>query len=327
VTTREDRLRAAIQGQIADRPPVALWRHFPVDDQSAETLADATISFHREFDFDFVKVTPASSFCLRDWGVQDAWRGSTEGTREYVQRAVHEPWEWRELEPLDPTRGSLGETLRAIELIASGVGPDVPMLLTVFSPLAQAKNLAGEAIMLEHARKNLEDLTHGLDTIARSTLAFVEAASRRGISGIFYAIQHASQRFFDFETYRRIAERYDLAILEAAGGLWLNVLHLHGEDILFELAESYPVQVVNWHDREVLPTLKGGKLRTRAAVCGGLRRQETLVLGSPDQVRLEAQEALRSLEGRGVILGAGCVVPIHAPRANLLAARRAVDFA
>ncbi len=78
------RIEACLSGAPMDRPPVALWRHFPVDDQSPATLAAATANFQRTYDFDLVKVTPSSSFCLRDWGIKDEWRGAPEGTREYV---------------------------------------------------------------------------------------------------------------------------------------------------------------------------------------------------------------------------------------------------
>jgi uroporphyrinogen decarboxylase len=41
MTTHKERLQACINGQTTDRPPIALWRHFPVDDQTPETLAAA----------------------------------------------------------------------------------------------------------------------------------------------------------------------------------------------------------------------------------------------------------------------------------------------
>jgi uroporphyrinogen decarboxylase len=52
-----------------------------------------------------------------------------------------------------------------------------------------------------------------------------------------------------------------------------------------------------------------------------------MVLGDPLAVAREAQEAMRATRRRGLILGTGCVVPIIAPRANLVAVRRAVDCA
>ena len=96
---------------------------------------------------------------------------------------------------------------------------------------------------------------------------------------------------------------------------------------MFELAAQLPCQVVNWHDRDAGPSLAEAKKGLQAAVCGGLQRERTLVLGDPATVRSEAEDALRSVDGRGIILGAGCVVPVLAPRGNLMAARAAVDFA
>ena len=57
MTTHKDRILAAIKGELIDRPPVALWRHFPVDDQSPEALAKSTLHFQKTYDFDLVKVT------------------------------------------------------------------------------------------------------------------------------------------------------------------------------------------------------------------------------------------------------------------------------
>ena len=83
MTTHRERVEACLRGEIVDRPPVALWRHFPVDDQSAEALAQAHLAFQSVYNFDLVKVTPASSFSVVDWGVTDEWEGNTEGTRTY----------------------------------------------------------------------------------------------------------------------------------------------------------------------------------------------------------------------------------------------------
>ncbi|HEX2980462.1 MAG TPA: hypothetical protein VHO48_09385, partial [Anaerolineaceae bacterium] len=106
-----ERMEAALAGQILDRPPVALWRHFPVDDQRPDTLAAAVTAFQHWYDFDFIKVTPSSSYCLYDWGAQDTWNGNPEGTREYGAPVIHQPEDWARLPRLAPTRGHLGGML------------------------------------------------------------------------------------------------------------------------------------------------------------------------------------------------------------------------
>ena len=92
-----------------------------------------------------------------------------------------------------------------------------------------------------------------------------------------------------------------------------------------DVVSRYPAHVINWHDLETPPDLKEGQRHFAGAVCGGLRQWETMVRGTPEQVRAEAQAALQLTSGRRFILGTGCVTPTTAPRANLRAARESVE--
>jgi uroporphyrinogen decarboxylase len=326
MTSKKERLLAAIQGEVADRPPVALWRHFPVDDQDPRCLAEAVYAFQNTYDFDFVKVTPASSFCVRDRGSKDEWRGAPEGTRDYTYHPIQDVSDWKSIDLQDPEQGSLGEQLKNLAYLQEMFGDEIPYIQTIFNPLSQAKNLVGPGNLFIHLHQDPSTILEAFEKITQTTIAFIESARKRGIAGIFYAIQFATYQYFDDETYARFGDAFDRRIIEAAGGLWLNVLHIHGEDIIFDIAEKLPVQVVNWHDRETSPSLPEGKSRIKGAVCGGLRRWETMVLGNPASVKHEATDALQSMEGgRGMILGTGCVVPTIAPHGNLLAARQAVE--
>lgn len=319
-----ERLRACLMDQQPDRTPVALWRHFPVDDQSPSSLAAAHIAFQRQFDFDLVKVTPASSFCLRDWGVEDEWAGDPEGTRRYTRRVITHPQDWERLPPLDPTAPHLAGQLACLRQLRAGLGPEVPILQTIFNPLAQAKNLAGEDVLLVHLRKFPEAVLKGLETITLTTQRFVEAAIACGIDGIFYAVQHARADRLSAEEFNRFSRTLDWRILQGAQGLWCNMLHLHGEHIYFGLLAGYAVQIINWHDREAPPALGEAQKVFGGVVCGGLSRA-ALVLGSPLEVQREAAEAIEQTGGRRFILSTGCVVPLVAPYGNLRAARESVN--
>lgn len=321
---KHQRLHAAIHGEPVDRPPVALWRHFPVDDQHPADLAAATLEWQAQYDWDFVKVTPASSFCLRDWGFADEWRGNPEGTREHSGYLIRRPDDWLSLRPLDPEAGALGAQLQALRLIREGLRGETPFIQTIFSPLTQARKLVGPELLPVHVRQHAEPLRQALEVITETTVRFIEAARRTGIDGIFYALQFASTRVFSRAEYEAFGEPYDRRILQAAQGLWLNVTHLHGDDVLFDLAAQYPAPVLNWHDRETPPTLAEGQQRFAGAVCGGLRQWETMAYGTPEQVRAEVRAARAQTGDRRFILGTGCVTPIIAPRANLRAARESV---
>lgn len=320
MTTHKERIQASLQGEIIDRPPVALWRHFPVDDQSPQTLAQATLHFQRTYDFDLVKVTPASSFCLKDWGAADEWTGHTEGTRQYTTRVIHGPRDWERLPVLDPTSRHLAAQLECLRLIRAELDPETPLLQTVFSPLAQAKNLAGSETLLAHLRLYPEAVLKGLAVIAETTRRFVEACLAAGIDGVFYAVQHAQASLLSLEEYRTFGLPHDIKALEPARGLWCNLLHLHGSDVYFSLLPSFDFPIVNWHDRETPPSLAEAQKQFNGVVCGGMR-QDTLVYGNQAEVQKEAADALQQTGGKRFILGTGCVVPVIAPHGNLMAAR------
>lgn len=323
--TKRERLEATFAGETVDRPAVALWRHWPVDDQDGQALARATLDFQQRYDFDFIKVTPSSNYCVAGYGAETRWEGNQEGTRSWGRRVIQSPDDWTKLKPLDPQQGLLGEVLKANRAIGQALGQEVPFIQTIFNPLSQAKNLAGERL-LSDMRQYPEAVKAGLATLTESTLRFIEALKPSGAAGIFLAIQHASYDFLTEAEYREFCRPLDLQILAATEGMWFNLVHLHGLNVMFDLVAGYPVQVINWHDVETPPSLNEALKRTDKALCGGLRQWETMVRGTPQAVQAEAKAALQATGGRRFILGTGCVTPITTPTGNILAARHAVEL-
>ena len=73
--------------------------------------------------------------------------------------------------------------------------------------------------------------------------------------------------------WRELGMDYDLAALEGAQGGWFNAVHMHGDDILFDLLATYPVPVLNWHIGEAGPSIAAYRAAGgRKPVLGGLRR-------------------------------------------------------
>lgn len=322
--SKRERLEATVAGERVDRLAVALWRHWPGDDQRAEDLARSTLDFQRTFDFDFIKVTPSSNYCLAGWGAESRWLGNQEGTREWGPRVIQSPEDWTRLEVLDPHTGLLDEVRRALIIIGQEVGEDVPFIQTIFNPLAQAKNLAGERL-LSDLRQHPDEVKAGLETITESILRFIEAIRETGVAGIFLALQHATYNLLTEEEYLEFGRLYDLRILEAVEDLWFNLLHLHGTDVMFDLVVDYPVQAINWHDQETPPSLREALDHFPGALVGGLRQWETMLRGTPDWVRSEVRAAIEETEGRRLVIGTGCVTPITSPLGNIRAAREAVE--
>jgi len=320
------RMKSCLRGERPDRTPVAMWRHFPVDDQQADTMAAAHLHFQQTFDWDFLKVTPASGYFVYDWGVEDAWNGHPHGTRDYTKRVVHKPEDWVMLEAPSIHRGHLAEQLTALNKIVEAIGEHTPVIFTIFNPLSIAKKLCGDDLLVEHLNKFPDELCQGLQTITEVSKEYVDAVINQiGADGIFFAVQHAQVSMLSEDEYNQFGRPYDLPVLQAAADGWLNVLHLHGEAIYFRLFVDYPVQVINWHDLETKPDLKTGLELFPGVVCGGIRQETTLNLGTPEQVRAEAEQAIAATGGQRFILGTGCVAPATTPYGNLLAARRIVE--
>src|SRR5512137_1866190 len=104
--THRERVAATVRGAPVDRPPIALWRHFPGADATADGLASAVIAFQQAFDFDLVKVTPASGYPAEAWGAELVPEPNLEGTRRYLRRVVTAPDDWRSLPVLAADHGA-----------------------------------------------------------------------------------------------------------------------------------------------------------------------------------------------------------------------------
>ncbi|MCE1254467.1 MAG: uroporphyrinogen decarboxylase [Anaerolineae bacterium] len=318
--THRQLIEKCLNNEVLPRTPVALWQHFPVDDQSADNLLAATVNFQQRFDFDLIKVSPSSSFCLKGWGSEDKWTGNPEGSREYVKFPIMNPEDWKKITPLSPKSGQMAGQLSVLDGLVKTFAKDTPIIQTIFSPLSQAKNLIGRDRLIAQLRLHPEAVHSALKVITQTTINFIEEAAKTGIDGIFYAIQQAQYGLLTEDEFKSFAMPYDLLVLETVQNLWFNMLHLHGDNVMFDIVSSYPVQVINWHDRQTQPSLAEAQKKYKGTVCGGLKQWETMAYGTSEDVKLEAADAIQSTSGRRFILGTGCVMPVIAPYGNIMAA-------
>lgn len=317
------RMEALVNGQAVDKIPVALWRHFPVDDQSPDKLAAATIHFQQSYDFDFVKVSPSSSFCLNDWGAKDEWCNNTEGTRDYLAPVIKDAESWKNLPVLDPKKGVLGGQLECLKKVRDSIGHKTPIIQTIFSPLSQAKNLVGKTNLNVHMRAYPEALKTGLETITETTAAFITECIKLGIDGVFFAVQHASYDLLTLGEFEDFEKTYDRKLFPLVNEFWMNVAHIHGKNIMAEAVLDYPMQIFNWHDCDIYPDLAKGQKLFNKITCGGLGRINTMLLGNDDLIKAEISDAVQQTGGKQFVLGTGCVLPQTVPYGNI---KTAVDF-
>ena len=305
-----ERVKAALRSEAVDRPPYGFWTHMPGVDLDPQRLAEATSAFAARYDMDFIKSMPNGLYCVEDWGCVcdygDIERG---GVATVVQPAVSSHADWDNLALLDVTRGAFGRELEHLSALVQRVGPGVPVLATIFSPLTIAGKLSNGASR-SHARENPDALKRGLQLIADVTSAFTRAALERGCAGVFLAVQEATRSAFDERAYVEFGVPYDRQVLDAANaaGSWFNSVHIHGDDILFDVMKDYDVHALNWHIGETPPTLAHYRSTGGAKpVLGGLQRAH---LTRQDSAGIEAdiERAVAGSGGRGLLLAPACVI-------------------
>jgi uroporphyrinogen decarboxylase len=323
--THWERIRAAIAGQETDRIPISLWRHWANVDETALGLAYATLRWQREFDFDLVKFTPTGTYMIEDWGAQTKFLPNQPGTRTTVRYGVTSPEGWTRLEANDPREGYLGKQVEALSLVIQELQDSLPILQTVFSPLTTAWKLAGDRVFTD-ARLHPDMLKEGLQAIAETTARFAVASAETGATGMFFATQCDSYRLMTEDEYREFGEAFDRVVFDAVRDqVEIIMMHAHGEDIMFDLVASYPIDAFNWHDRLAGPSLAEARKRFSGMLVGGVSEWTTLVEGPPEAIKAEIEDAVAQTGGRGYMVGPGCVIPINAPHEHVRAARQAVE--
>jgi uroporphyrinogen decarboxylase len=317
---RIDRVKAALNCADVDRPPYSFWTHLPGIDLDPERLAAESAAFAKRYDVDFAKAMPNGLYCVEDWGCVcdygDIERG---GVARVLKAAVNSESDWYGLATLDISRGAYGRELAHLTRLLASVGPDVPVLATAFSPLTIASKLSN-GLSREHLQRDPQAVQHGLEVITEVTSAFVRAAVERGCAGVFFALQDATRSAFGDAEYRLFGEPYDRRVLQAAAnaGGWFTTVHMHGEDVLFDVLKDYEVSALNWHIGETPPSIaEYRRAGGRKPVLGGLQRGH-ITRRDPQAIEIDIHSALSQTGGRGLLIAPACVIRHPVDDATLL---------
>jgi uroporphyrinogen decarboxylase len=236
-----------------------------------------------------------------------------------VRHGVNAPEDWRKIRPVKMESTAWASHLETIIRCVVDRRADCSTLPTVFSPLSLARKLSGDRLGYD-LKENPQAVTDALEAITETTLDFAEACFREGAEGFFYSIQAASATFHTEEEYRRFGEPYDRRILEAVRAKSkLTIVHAHGERLMFERLAGLPAHAWNWDDRRAGPSLRDGLARVPGAVIGGLDQWGPLKDGNTDEAQAQVRDAIGQVDGRGLILGAGCVLPVGTSDSTLVA--------
>lgn len=326
--TSRERVWAALRGEPVDRPPISFWGHFYHREQSAEDLVEATLEFQNEHHWDWVKLNPRKHYHVEPWGVTYRYSGLAAEKPVLENWPVHQADDWTAITERPPDRGALGEQIEAVSMLRRRLSPDIPLIETVFTPLAILGEMVSEPGELRLHLRTLPNAVKGaLEAVTATYVPYVRRLIEAGADGIYFAtVDWASRDLLSPEEYRQWARPWDERLIAAAAGAPFNVLHVcKRRNLLFELAD-YPVSAFSWDATDPLnPTFRDALPKLRAAVMGGVSHEASIKAQDPSAAIAELRSAYEQTSGRRWLAGPGCSIPPTTPAANLQALRAAVE--
>jgi uroporphyrinogen decarboxylase len=309
--TPVERVSAVLSGRRPDRPPVSFWHHFPPGEHRGRPAVDAHLRHLRRWNLDFLKVMNDTGFPRpsREFVVQ-----SSRDLAAIPEIAGDEPAFEMELDILGELRKE--------------VGPDVPMIVTVFNAWASLRRLCGpetdvhappkvdgddvkDQVMAAVHREDSAAVRAVLANYGRGLSAFSRAAVEAGADGIFLSVR---DDWVPPGVYDADVMPSDLEVLRGAREGTFSALHICGKAVDFGRFTKYPAHVLNWADRYGGPSIAEACKMTDKPLSGGVDNLNTLPNGTPEQVAAEVRDALSQAGDHPVMVTPGCTYdPLAVP--------------
>ncbi len=319
--------RAYLEKVLTAREPpvgVSLWRHFYEHEFSLPAYVQATALFYETYQWDFLKLNPRSTYYVEAWGARFEPSGDALTGPRMVSTPIQSLADWpRVVRPIPATEGVWAEQLEAIRQVRARLGPEVPLLQTVFAPIEVCSRFLPRKEDLAPLLRTHPSLFHEVFQVITEVLTgFTLACLEAGADGIFFATQWATESVPD-EVFRTFERQYDLALLRAVRrrAQWV-VLHVCGTQSRVLDMLDYPTDMVHWDwVGGSNPTPDVVESRTPQAIVGGLLGRGLLRFGPPDRVYDYIHRVDRP---KRWVVSAECTFPPDVPRAHLMAVRKAV---
>ncbi len=306
---KKERISAAIHFEKADQLPYAFWSHLPGIDLDPAALAEHTYEFYKKYDLDLVKTMNNGMYPVEDFGcVADYSEIEKGGIGKIVSTPIHHAEDLFELRPCSVSKGSLARELYSLQLLLDKLkAEEVPVVFTVFSPITTLDKLCQKKALDYIREGHGEAAKHALRVITETTAAVVREALRLGADGVFFASQMSTYNVMTAGEYLEYGVPYDQQVLQAAASGWINVLHAHGTNIMFDILKDYPVHAFNWHAWESLPSIDQAKAMTGKCLMCGLERKD-ITDSNRSPILNQIFQTCQITRGRGLILTPGCVI-------------------
>lgn len=256
--THTQRVKAALEGKMLDRPAFAAWGpHMNLVDRNAKDFARATIDYQNAHHFDFIKVMPNGMYFPEAFGqkLKDADFILDETWQNVQVNAINDPHEWAKLKVPSMKEGVFAREIEAVKCIADYFQGDVPVLPTVFSPFIWMGEMTGgffrQDTIVAHFKYSEKYARIGLEIVNETNELLMEEFVKAGADGFFLGYQAGMAGLMGKEMFEEYGKKYDIQnINKIKDKTWFNMAHIcHGDAALSEWFLDYPVEAFNWADQ------------------------------------------------------------------------------
>ena len=332
-----ERIKAAIAFQDVDRVPAGIWGHRPFAEQDPIYLAEVQLDIALKHDFDFIKLNPDAMCHYYDFGVSSVMHTNPENPQktQFRRTLMNTLDDWRAMPVLPAYYGNLGKTVnltRYMQRFQKEKGVEIPYIVTVNSPLTNVIEVGcglfhDPRAFIEMMKENEELFQEVLQKMTETGINYIKANMEYGPAGFFFATRFACYDYMTEEEYDKWGKPYDMQlfkVIESEPSLYFNMLHIHGQNAMWDKIANYPGNVINWHDAWIPPTLEEGRKLCHKCIEGGLHERE-LAGYTPQQVKEKVRDAVARAGRKGLIIGNGCGVWPWPSDENLHAITQALE--
>lgn len=311
---RRELVATVLNGEVADRTPVAFWWHF----------IGGSDLIHGYQNYEIVKKVINDHKIMFDRWSPDLMKIMTDGFFAHpslVESGVRTVEQLSKVRPITKEHPWITRQVELAKAVSDHVGDKILTFFNVFSPL-QALRLNMKyldvpqdkfsELMLEFPEK----IAYITDIIASDYKLLFEALKEQTkIDGIYYSVQNIQDERATEDFHKQYVFPSELEALDEIHERWDNViLHICGYDHFKNQLSFYTghkASAYNWAVHTDGISLAEGKKIFKAPVIGGFdNNRGTLIdTGTEKDLISFTQELIQETGRDGFIIGADCTIP------------------
>lgn len=291
---KQQRFHAAVRGEPVDYPPTVAWCNFATDGLDGKENARRQLAFHEACDWDICKV-------MNDYRLAPPQGIET----------IEKPADMLRFARQAMSERIFAEQLECLRIMRDRLGPDVPLVDTLFEPFFSLLFAVGFS-KASFIRSHFDEAAVMLNALTDTFVDYIGELRKVPVDGVLYAtnacILTPSSRGISDDEFRAFHKPHDLRLLDAMEGL-VRIVHAHGNPLDLTRILDYPCEVFSWSDRlPGNPSIDQVRQLTSKCLMGGVDETRLQERSLPE-IRAEVSDALAQAGGsRNFILSPGCNV-------------------